>query len=107
MPITSSSFVFLRDIKWLIKNSQARIPYRARRPSCTARPLPEIDAKVKVSCLESNDTFLGSVIDVRSGIKSATTDQAASGHILLTNSPEQVFSLPQPLENEHASSPTV
>ena len=72
MPITSSSFVFLRDIKWLINNSQARIPYRARRPSCTARPLPEIDAQVKVSCLESDDTFLGSVIDVGSGIKSDT-----------------------------------
>ena len=93
----------------MIRNSQAGITRRAWRQSSTARALPEIDAQVEVSCLESDDTFLGSVVNgqclqrrqmsaatsnVINCVKSDTASPAASALILLMSVPEQELSPP-------------
>ena len=60
-----------------------------------------------MSSLESDDTYLGSNVDVGSAgdvvyVKSDTAS-AASAHVLLMTGPEQDASLPLPLEDESTS----
>ena len=65
----------------MIRNSQAGITRRAWRQSSTARALPEIDAQVEVSCLESDDTFpaLSSMVNVCSDVKCHQLRQVRHG----------------------------
>ena len=72
-------------------------------PLFTCRALPEIDAQVQVSSLESEHRFLGSGADVRSDIKLNTVSHAVSAFVVLMTGTGQNSSLSPPLEDESIS----